>query len=56
MSVVIPEVVDEELVDTVITIDNDVATVHTSGIPSAVDSSCVATEVLSTLTLLCRCC
>ena len=49
VSVLIPEVLDEEPVDTVITIDDDIASVHTSGINSAVDSSCVTPEVLSTL-------
>jgi len=49
VSALIPEDVDGELADTVITIDDDVASVHTSETHSAVDSNCVTTEVLSTL-------
>jgi len=47
--VLIPAVADEEQVDTVIVIDDDIASVHTSGIHSAVDSHSVTAEVLSTL-------
>ena len=49
VSVLIPAVADEEQVDTVIVIDDDIASVHTSGIHSAVDSHSVTAEVLSTL-------
>jgi len=42
VAVIIPDVVDE---DTVIAIDDDIASVHTTGIHSAVDASSVTAEV-----------
>jgi len=45
--VVIPEVVDEEILDAKIAVDDNIATVHTSGVHSAVSTSCVTPEVLA---------
>jgi len=44
---VIPEVVDEEESDSVIALDDDIASVHTSGIQCVVDVSSVTPEVLA---------
>jgi len=45
VSVIIPEVVDEVLPDTIVAADDDIASVHTSRVHHAVDDSSVMTEV-----------
>jgi len=47
VSAVIPEVVDEEILDAKIAVDDDISTVHKSGVPCAVSTSYVTPEVLA---------
>ena len=45
VTVTVPEVVEEEQLETVIAGDDVIPSVHTSGIHSAANSSCVTSEV-----------
>ena len=45
VTVTVPEVVEEEQLETVIAADDVIPSVHTSGIHSAANSSCITSEV-----------